>query len=333
MEHKAFKATSAGECSFEAVIAAIGGPPDRDGDVLEPGSLDGQTVAVLVAHDHGSVSLGKATIEERSGQAVAAGELNTEVQLARELCSWLEFDLADGEPIQEWSWAFTINDSFVDSEGIRHLTDVDVMEVSAVLRGAGLATGTLCAGATCGAKGCECEHGGTCGAGRRPEDDPAVVAVRHRVEAWNRDAQKTIKAAEDLAKAHAVAERLKTQGRERVRLLPSPPWVREAAWMVQRDLHITDPPAVRLFQVAEAHQRADLTLPAKSGGVADTKTRTVYIAGDLPLRDAVEALAHEHFHIENPWASEDDATKFGLDYAAAWESGTAYRVKWKEWAA
>lgn len=150
MEHKTVHAEikQVGETgTFEAVIATLG-VIDHDGDIIEPGAFGNQTVAVLPSHDWGSVPLGKAHIEERGNKAVAVGRFNLEIPAAKDWHSALMFDLANPPAVQEWSFGYEVkageNDT-VDGQMVRRLMKLDSSEVSPVLRGAGIATGTLAA--------------------------------------------------------------------------------------------------------------------------------------------------------------------------------------------
>lgn len=133
--------------SFEAIIATFG-VADSDGDVIEKGAFGDATVAVLPAHDSGSVPLGKAKIEERDDHAVAVGQFNMNVAAAREWHAAIKFDLTNPPAIQEWSWGFFPAEWRVgehNGEQVRFLSKVDTMEVSPVLRGASVGTRTLSA--------------------------------------------------------------------------------------------------------------------------------------------------------------------------------------------
>ena len=135
------------EGSFEAVIATLG-VVDHDGDLTVPGAFKRQSVSILPAHDRRSASLGKAEIFEKGDKAIARGKFNLEIQAAREMHATLKFDLANGDPVQEWSYGFQIKESEEetrDGDTIRILKSLDVFEVSPVLRGAGMGTGTISA--------------------------------------------------------------------------------------------------------------------------------------------------------------------------------------------
>lgn len=133
--------------SFEAVIATLN-VVDSDGDIILPGAFQDAVVSVLPAHDSRSVMLGKAKMEDRDDKAVAVGKYNLDIPAAKDWHSALKFDLKTPPAIQEWSFAFRIVESSMetrDGEDIRILEKLDVMEVSPVLRGAGVGTETLAA--------------------------------------------------------------------------------------------------------------------------------------------------------------------------------------------
>lgn len=136
-----------GEGAFEAVIATLN-VVDSDGDIIVPGAFQNATVSVLPAHDSRSVPLGKAKMEDRDDKAIAVGQYNLDIPAAKDWHNALKFDLTNGKSIQEWSFAFRIVESSMETregEDIRILEKLDVMEVSPVLRGAGVDTGTLSA--------------------------------------------------------------------------------------------------------------------------------------------------------------------------------------------
>jgi hypothetical protein len=90
--------------------------------------------------------MGKAHIEERGDQAIAVGQFNLDIPAAADWHSALKFDLEHAPSIQEWSWDFRpveSSEDTVDGETVRRLVKLDVKEVSPVLRGASVGTGTL----------------------------------------------------------------------------------------------------------------------------------------------------------------------------------------------
>lgn len=156
-ELKRFKAKAADDCSFTATIATLG-VVDADGDLVAPGALDGQTVPIQPAHDQSHHALGKARVEERGGEAVAVGEFNS-TQAGRDWCSAVKFDIDNPPAIQEWSWGYVPVEwrmDEVDGKQVRVLERVDLLEVSPVIRGASVGTGTRCAGDGCKSGDCDC---------------------------------------------------------------------------------------------------------------------------------------------------------------------------------
>jgi hypothetical protein len=134
--------------SFEAIIATFD-EVDSDGDIVLHGAFDNVKVApIMPAHFHGSVPLGKATIEERVDKAVAVGKFNLDVAPARDWHEAIKFDLEHPPPVQEWSWGYHAIESSEenrDGERIRLLAKLDITEISPVLRGASVGTMTLSA--------------------------------------------------------------------------------------------------------------------------------------------------------------------------------------------
>ncbi len=131
--------------TFEAEIATFD-VRDHDDDLVEHGAFGGATVSVLPAHQMQHVPLGKGRIEERGDQAVIVGRFNLDIPAAADWHSALKFDLEHPPAIQEWSWDFKVVESSqdtIDGEPVRRLTRLDVKEVSPVLRGASIGTGTL----------------------------------------------------------------------------------------------------------------------------------------------------------------------------------------------
>jgi hypothetical protein len=102
------------------------------------------------ADDPGAQPAGDAV---RQGLVVRAGwlgladfTLNLATQTGKEWHETLKFDLATGQPVQEWSYGFqTLDYAFEQRDGmqVRVLKKLDCDEISPVLRGAGVGTGTL----------------------------------------------------------------------------------------------------------------------------------------------------------------------------------------------
>ena len=133
------------EGEFEAVIATLG-VIDSDEDIIEKGAFSGATIAIQPAHDSRALSLGKGRVVEEGDQAIIKGKFNLETQSGREWHSQLKFDLANLPAVQEWSFGFmTIKDEMTtrDGKAVRLLKKLKEFEVSPVLLGAGMGTGTV----------------------------------------------------------------------------------------------------------------------------------------------------------------------------------------------
>lgn len=129
-----------------AVLSAI----DHDGDTYAPGAIGEQMVQILAAHNRAAVPLGKARIYEQGDEVLADLVFNLDTQAGKDWHAALKFDLdrerSGGGPIQEWSYGFAIRDAQMetrDGERVRVLKRLEVHEVSPVVKGAGIGTGTL----------------------------------------------------------------------------------------------------------------------------------------------------------------------------------------------
>ena len=112
---------------------------------------------MLVAHDWGSLAVGKGLISEDEDKAIFEGKLNLKDPEAQRVHSWLGFDLENGSPKQEWSYGFTLHkdgfesfedhDKYGDGRWLKPKDDgspgATVHEVSPVVVGAGEGTGTM----------------------------------------------------------------------------------------------------------------------------------------------------------------------------------------------
>ncbi len=149
MEKKSFKLKEikAEKGVGSAVIATLN-VTDKDGDVTLPGAFGEQHVNVIAAHDYHMPRLGKGVIKEQDDLAIADFKFNLDkdAPLAREWYSALLFDMKNGEPLQEWSYGFNVIDSEMgdfNGEPVRFLKSLEVIEISPVVKGAGIGTGTL----------------------------------------------------------------------------------------------------------------------------------------------------------------------------------------------
>ncbi|WP_048648958.1 HK97 family phage prohead protease [Nitratireductor soli] len=130
-----------------ATLTAI----DHDGDTYQAGAFawkEGghQWVPILPSHDRCAMPLGKARVYEADDAAYAEIHLNMKSEAGREWHAALKFDLEKGNAVQEWSYGFGIIDrshEVIEGQEVRRLKRLDVHEVSPVVRGAGIGTGTL----------------------------------------------------------------------------------------------------------------------------------------------------------------------------------------------
>jgi len=124
---------------------------DSDGDTYQPGAFSwpadgGQWVMMIPAHDRRAMPFGKAWVFEEGDWALADFTLNLDTTAGREWYAALKFDLATGKSVQEYSYGFQTLDADSAQRGSawsRRLKKLKLDEISPVLRGAGVGTGTL----------------------------------------------------------------------------------------------------------------------------------------------------------------------------------------------
>lgn len=124
---------------------------DSDGDTYERGAFSwkeggGQWCSIIPAHDRRAMPLGKAWLYEEGDWALAKIHMNLETQAGRDWHQTLKFDLATGKAVVEWSYGFQVLDADRQQRAgdwQRRLKKLDVDEISPVLRGAGVGTGTV----------------------------------------------------------------------------------------------------------------------------------------------------------------------------------------------
>lgn len=129
-----------------ATLSAV----DHDGDTYLPGAFGwkagGQWCSILPAHDRRATPLGKARVYEEGDQALAELSFNLDLPEAKGWHSAIMFDLAKGESVQEYSYGYNLVEFDYQQHGndrVRQFKKVEVLEVSPVLKGAGIGTGTL----------------------------------------------------------------------------------------------------------------------------------------------------------------------------------------------
>lgn len=125
-----------------AVIATFG-PVDLDGDIIDPTAFtDGQEVAMVWSHDW-SDPVGKGVIHVTETQAIFEGDFFMDTTRGAEAYKTVKAMAT----LQEWSWGYMATkrqyEDTPDGGTIRRIIEAEVYEVSPVLKGAGIGTGTL----------------------------------------------------------------------------------------------------------------------------------------------------------------------------------------------
>jgi hypothetical protein len=144
---KTFRIKSIDDAKGEvsAVIATLN-VKDHDGDVTLKGAFGEQEAQIVPTHDWGSVPLGRAVISEKGDDVVAKMRFNLDIPDAQKWYSAIKFDFDAGKPLQEYSYGYEIKKSDkgeFKGERVLFLKELRVIEVSPVLLGAGIDTGTL----------------------------------------------------------------------------------------------------------------------------------------------------------------------------------------------
>ena len=134
------------------------------------GAIGVQHAVILGSHNWEVPSLGKAVTREDDEFAYADMKFNLDMQVAADWFSSIYFDFTNGESKQEYSWGYRIlrkevwEDPEVAPWEIWDLIEVDLFEVSPVVRGVSIDTGTVSvrsAGQRY-ATSCDCNSGGGC---------------------------------------------------------------------------------------------------------------------------------------------------------------------------
>lgn len=146
-EHKQLRVEikDAEQGRVEAIFATLN-VKDHDGDVTLPGAFhDGQEVRIS-AFNHGSwdsaLPVGKGVIREDGDRAVLDGQFFLNTSQGRDTFTTVK----ELGPLMEWSYGFDVTDSELgtfEEQDVRFLKGLDVFEVSPVLLGAGIGTGTV----------------------------------------------------------------------------------------------------------------------------------------------------------------------------------------------
>lgn len=147
MEHKSIKIQfkEAQEGAFTAQIATLN-VVDSDGDLTKSGAFPTGKELLISAYQHGSwqgaLPVGKAVIREIGDAVIAEGQFNLNSASGREHYEAVKFTGS----LQEWSygfWPVKWNMEEIDGKQVRILESVDPVEISPVLKGAGVGTATL----------------------------------------------------------------------------------------------------------------------------------------------------------------------------------------------
>ena len=136
------KAHDGEEGTFEAIFATFD-VVDRDGDVTLPGAfVDGQKVRISAwGHNWRDLPVGAGVIHADQEKAWVDGRFFLDTQAGTET-----YRTVKGlQELQEWSYGFDIlksSEGQFDGKRVRFLESLDVYEVSPVMLGAGIGTGT-----------------------------------------------------------------------------------------------------------------------------------------------------------------------------------------------
>lgn len=127
--------------TIEAVYSTFG-VVDRGGDIVERTAIeDGKSIPMVWSHDW-SKMIGKGTVRTDETRAVFTGNLFLDTAAGKDAYDTIK---AMGDLI-EYSWGFRVVDAKYeqqDDQLIRRITKAEQFEVSPVLIGEGLGTGTL----------------------------------------------------------------------------------------------------------------------------------------------------------------------------------------------
>lgn len=120
---------------------------DADQDVSRSGAFGKQTMQMVPAHEWQQSPIGKAQIFEEGNDVLANIRLNLNNSHGKDWYESIKFDMeVFPPPKQEYSYGYTpIKFSHGEFEGqqVRFLEQIEVHEISPVLKGAGVGTGTL----------------------------------------------------------------------------------------------------------------------------------------------------------------------------------------------
>lgn len=192
-----------------AVIATLN-VIDLDRDVTLPGAFGEQVVPMVPAHDWMEAPIGKAALREAEKEVIAEFQLNLKTDAGRNWYEALKFDLDRPPMKQQYSYGFSIVESesgMFENQRVRFLKSLQVHEISPVLLGAGVGTGTLALkGAKSGALGVKMAEQLTCSIEYLESTISRLEEIRDiRAKSGRRLSQERL---DDIARLKAAVERL-----------------------------------------------------------------------------------------------------------------------------
>jgi len=272
---------------------------DHDRDVTRPDAFTAGAAVKISAYGHAShnavLPVGKGKIRTTPREAILDGQFFLDTTAGRDTFTTVK-EMGD---LQEWSYGYDpVKFSFGEFNGekVRFLEQVNVVEVSPVLQGAGVNTRTL---------GVKCD---SCAAktGPCPAELAELKAIRDAVElrgVKNRLELRTL-----------VLEARKHLEREYSEVSPDliPATIRSVAVVAcgaaAADLGIA-PPTIRWFEPARG-KAADFTHQKDINGMSIAGSGEIWLRWSMGTREAAETAAHETAHLSG--ANEDRATMFGI---------------------
>ncbi|MGI8518638.1 MAG: hypothetical protein ACR2ME_09940 [Acidimicrobiia bacterium] len=288
----------------EATVATLG-VIDHDGDIVEPGALGGRQRAPLSAYNHSSsaavtLPLGVAEVTESGSKWLATTRYFLETLAGREAFATVKALHEAGLP-SEYSWGYEVLKSepdSVDGRRIRRLKKIRLIEVSPVLRGASVGTGST---------GVKCD---SCAAktGPCPEELAELRQIRDRITLQEIRRQ--------FEKRSVIASAVRHLEKSYVEVAPEvvPAKVRSAAVVAcgaaAADLNIPQP-AIRWFHPGS---KADAAFVDRRdlNGMSIAGSGEIWLRSSLGTREAASTAAHETAHLSG--ANEKEATLFGIKH-------------------
>lgn len=293
------------EGKVRAVVATTGAV-DADGDIIEPGAFGTQDVVVSgFGHTswEGAPPVGKGAVTESGDKAVADLQFFLDTSHGRDLFTTMK----NLGKLGEWSFGFDVKGqrdptpSEREDGAVRVLEALEVHEVSPVLRGAGVDTGTLAA---------KCD---ACGSVAGEAVDPA--AAREALEAG----RKTLRKLDGKVDNGTISTVLRHPDREIQKLgrfatevawqlagYPGLPWQKRAPqlrWFIP-SLH----PRTKAYMVPGEHE--------------------VYVSLRQAGRDLCHSILHEAAHHGQDDPKAHGAERGAESFASRWSGAVvaAYRA-------